>query len=641
MTGLEKLMQQNFLEYASYVIVDRAIPELRDGLKPVQRRILNTLRESHDGRFHKVANVIGETMKLHPHGDASIGDALVVLANKDYFIERQGNFGNILTGHRAAAARYIECRLTELALDTLFNKSITEYIPSYDGRKMEPVVLPAKLPILLMLGIEGIAVGMATRILPHNLPELWRAEIAILNREEVTLYPDFFHGGLMDVSDYDDGLGRVRVRARIEERSAKKLVITELAYGTTTEGLISSIEAAVQKSRVKVSSIDDFTTEDVEIELTLARGVSADEAIPQLYAYTDCEVSISSNIVVIDERHPVELTVTEVITRLTGDLRETLKAEFEHDLGEFEDKLHWMTLEQIFVENRVYKAIEEERTERGMRGAVVSGMQRFKDLFLRELDKEDVTRLLGLPIRRISLFDIEKHKKDMGEVLGEIKKIKAKLRSMVKTTITYVEGLLEKYEDRYPRRTEISTFNVVDKKAVARQNIRLAYDPKTQMFGSDVRGSEHSVSVSEYDRILVVSDDGTYRILQAPTKSYIPGKVLYLKRFDVEEGAAFYVVYRDKKKQSFGKLIHILKYIKDREYRLIKDEGGRVDILFAPHDDPPGWVHLKHVVQKRQRVKEAFFDLATLDFTSPLARGTRLTPKPVARVSLKKMGPEA
>lgn len=641
MTGLEPLMQRNFIEYASYVIVDRAIPELRDGVKPVQRRILHTLFEIDDGRFHKVANVIGETMKLHPHGDASIGDALVVLANKEYFIEKQGNFGNILTGHRAAAARYIECRLTPLAKETLFNKALTEFVPSYDGRKKEPVSLPAKLPVVLMLGTEGIAVGMSTRLLPHNLPELWKAQIAFLSDEPFELFPDFPTGGLVDVAEYEDGRGRVRARARIEPRANKKLVITELPYGVTTEGLIASIEAQAQKGRVKIASIDDFTTEDVEIELTLARGVDADEAIPQLYAYTDCEVSLSSNIVVIRDRRPEELTVTQILMALTADLKELLRAELEHELSQLVDKQHWMTLEQIFIENRVYKRIETAKTEQKMREEVVEGMEPFREQFVRELSDEDVTRLLGLPIRRISLFDIDKHKKDLGNVLGMIKLVKGKLRQMTKTTIAYVSDLLAKYEDRYPRRTEITTFNVVDKKAVARQNIRLSYDAATQMFGSEVRGSEHHLTVSEYDRVLAISDDGTYRVMQAPTKSYLPGKVLYLDIFDEQEGATFYVVYRDADKIAYGKLVHILKYIKDKEYRLIKDEGGSVDQLLIPSEKHPGEVQLKHVPQKRQRVKETFFDLAALEFTGVTARGTRLASKPVSKVVLKKKRAEA
>lgn len=631
MTGLEPLMQQNFIEYASYVIVDRAIPDVRDGLKPVQRRILNTLFEIDDGRFHKVANVIGETMKLHPHGDASIGDALVVLANKEYFIEKQGNFGNILTGHRAAAPRYIECKLTELAKETLFNKALTDYIPSYDGRKKEPMVLPSKLPVILMLGTEGIAVGMSTRILPHNLPEIWRAQIAVLNHESFELYPDFAQGGEMDISEYEDGLGKVRVRATIEIRDKKKLVITELPYGVTTEGIISSIETASQKGRVKIASIDDFTTENVEIELTLARGVDAEEALPQLFAYTDCEVSINSNILVIDQRQPKELTVTDVVKRLTDDLKALLRAELEHELSLLEDKEHWMTLERIFIENRVYKKIEKAKTETRVRDAVIDGMEAFADQFIREMTNDDVTRLLGLPIRRISLFDINKHKDDFDEVEAAIKAVKSKLRRMTKTTINYIEGLLEKYEDSYPRMTMITSFDVIDKKAVARQNIKLSYDENTQMFGSDVRGNKYQLNVSEYDKVLAICSDGSYRIMQAPSKTYLPGKVLYLDAFDEEEGAAFYVVYRDAKKIAYGKLIHILKFIKDKEYQLIKGEG-KVDILFEPTEEHPGELELKFVPQKRQRVKEAEFDLAELDYTSATARGTRLAPKPVSRI---------
>ena len=322
MANLDPLMRRNFLEYASYAILDRAIPDLRDGCKPVQRRILHTLFEMHDGRFHKVANVIGETMKLHPHGDASIGDALVVLANKDYFIERQGNFGNLLTGHPAAAARYIECRLTPLALETLFNPNLTEFVPSYDGRSDEPVFLPAKLPVMLMLGVEGIAVGMATRILPHNFVELLRAQIAILSGKPFKLLPDFPQGGLMDVSEYDDGRGKVKVRALIDARGEKTVVIREIPFGTTTETLIASIEAASQQGRVKIAAIDDYTTDKVEIELELARGVYADEVIPQLYAYTECAVSVSSSVLAIRDRKPVEMTVTEVLDELTEQLRE-------------------------------------------------------------------------------------------------------------------------------------------------------------------------------------------------------------------------------------------------------------------------------------------------------------------------------
>ncbi|MCG8460784.1 MAG: hypothetical protein MI919_31255, partial [Holophagales bacterium] len=350
MSYVEPLMRRNFLEYASYVIVDRAIPDIRDGCKPVQRRILNTLFEVDDGRFHKVANIIGETMKLHPHGDVSIGDALVVLANKEYFIERQGNFGNILTGHPAAASRYIECRLTPLARETLFDKKLTDYQPSYDGRKKEPVFLPAKLPVILMLGVDGIAVGMSTRVLPHNFGELLRAQIDLLEGREVSLLPDFPQGAFMDAEDYDDGRGRVRVRSKLEiSKDRKTLTIREIPYGTTTDSLIASIEQAAQKGQLKVASIDDRTAEDVEIVLHLPRGIYADEVEPQLYAYTQCEQSINYNIVVIREERPEELTVSQLLEDLTHRLREQIRRELELELSELEDQQHWLTLEQIFI----------------------------------------------------------------------------------------------------------------------------------------------------------------------------------------------------------------------------------------------------------------------------------------------------
>src|SRR5262245_5361253 len=441
-------MRRNFLEYASYSILDRAIPDVRDGCKPVQRRILQTLFEMHDGAFHKVANVIGETMKLHPHGDASIGDALVVLANKDYFIERQGNFGNPLTGHAAAAARYIECRLTPLALETLFNRNLTELQASYDGRKQEPVFLPAKLPVVLLLGVEGIAVGMATRILPHCFTEVLRAQIAILQDKRFRLLPDFAQGGVMDASEYDQGHGRVKVRARIEPRGDKQVVITELPFGVTTESLIASIEAAAQKGRVKISGIDDFTTDHVEIELSLSRGVYADEVIPQLYAYTECEVSIVSSPVVIVDDHPAELSVPEILKILTERLRAQLKAELEWDLERLQDRQHWLTLEQIFIEQKVYKKLETARTEEKVRQAIWDGMAPFRKQFVREMTEDDVKRLLDIRIRRISAFDVEKSREAIATIETDIRGVRGKLRDMKRTTIAYLEDLIARYSER-------------------------------------------------------------------------------------------------------------------------------------------------------------------------------------------------
>ncbi len=632
MSRLESLMKDHFIEYASYFILDRAIPDLRDGLKPVQRRILHTLFRMNDGRFHKVANVIGDTMKLHPHGDASIGDALVVLANKDYFIERQGNFGNLLTGHAAAAPRYIECRLTDLALETMFHPALTEFVPSYDGRNEEPVALPAKLPVVLMTGAEGIAVGMSTRILPHNLPEIWEAQIAVLNKEEFELHPDFAQGGLMDVSAYDDGRGKVDVRARIEAKDRKTVVIRELPFGTTTESVIASIEAAVQKGRVKIASINDFTTEKVEIELELPRGVDADEVIPQLYAYTDCSVSVSSNLIVIDDRKPVQLTVSDITRRLTERLKDQLKRELEYDRSELVDRKHWLTLEQIFVEKRVYKQIEDKTTADAVRQAVISGMKAFEKLFVRPMVDEDVTRLLDLRIRRISAYDIEKNRKEIAEIDKKIDEIDKKLRNMVRTTIQYLEGMLKKYRARYPRKTRITEIQAVDKKAVARQNLKLSFDKESGYFGSEVKGELFKLNVSEFENVLAIAKDGTYRVMTAPEKVLFTAPLLYAEVFDEEKGVGFTVVYRDKSRTPFAKRIRIEKFIRNREYQLIKDKGGKIDLLLP--EGETGQVEMEFVPAKRQRLKEMKFDLATLEPTSPTARGTRMAPKPVAKVRL-------
>ena len=632
MSYIEPLMRQNFLEYASYVIMDRAIPDLRDGLKPVQRRILNTLFEVDDGRFHKVANVIGETMKLHPHGDASIGDALVVLANKEYFIEKQGNFGNLLTGHPSAAARYIECRLTPLARETLFNKKLTEYQPSYDGRKDEPVFLPAKLPVTLMLGTEGIAVGMSTRILPHNLGELLEAQIQILRKEPIALFPDFLQGGLMEALEYEDGLGKVRVRAKIDRKDEKTLVIREVPYGTTTESLIQSIETAVQKGKVKVSSIDDRTAEKVEVVIHLPRGIYADEVEPQLYLYTHCEVSITSNLLVIQDERPVELTVTDALEFLTQQLREQIRAELELELSELEDRQHYLTLEQIFIENRVYKNIETVKTAAGVREAVYTGMAPYKEFFIREMNDDDVERLLKIPIRRISLYDIEKFRKELDDISRAIKDCSKRLRQLTKTTIGYLEGLIEKYADQYPRRTEIVEFDEITKHEVALQNIKLSYDPQTGFFGSEVKGSKYEMAVSEFDKILVVMAKGVYKIVEPPEKLLVGKKVLAIEPFNNDEGMILSYVYRDEDRCAWAKKIHITGFIKDKEYDLIKDSKGTVDKLWVGEVDYQIFCLLEP--KKRQRKKDAWYDMEELDVCGLAARGSRITTREVAKVKV-------
>src|SRR5437016_6107369 len=406
-------VDRSFLDYASYVIRDRAIPNLADGLKPVQRRILWAMHESDDGRFTKVANVMGDATKYHPHGEAAIGDALVVLANKRYLIDRQGNYGNIYTGDPPAAPRYIECRLTELARTQLFNDEITDFVPSYDGRNKEPIVLPCKLPLLLMLGTEGIAVGMSARILPHNFPELLEAQIAILKKQSFKCLPDFQTGGLMDARGYKDGSGEIKVRAKIKIKDESTVTITEIPPTTTTESLMASIEDASRKGKIKVKTVNDFTSEDVEIEVKAPSGVCAEQLVDALYAFTDCEVTIASRIVVIKNNRPVEMTVSEVLRENTEQLVNTLKRELQLRETKLQDELHFRTLERIFIEERIYKKIEQCKTNEAVVAAVHHGFKPFRRQLLRELTEADVERLLAVRIRRISIFDINQHREEM------------------------------------------------------------------------------------------------------------------------------------------------------------------------------------------------------------------------------------
>jgi topoisomerase-4 subunit A len=641
MTLLEPLMRRNFLEYASYVVVDRAIPELYDGCKPVQRRILHTLFSMDDGKFTKVANIIGDCMKLHPHGDVSIGDALVVLANKGratgnpdlgYFIEKQGNFGNIMTGDGAAASRYIECRLTPLAKETLFNPALTQFIPSYDGRREEPTCLPAKVPVILMLGTEGIAVGMATSILPHNFGELLQAQIKILKGEPYrSLRPDFATGGIMDASEYDDGRGRVKVRAKIEADGDKRVVITELPWGTTTETMMASIETAVEKGKLKISEILDKTREEVRIELNLPRGVSADEIIPQLYAFTNCELEVNANLVVIRERKPAELGVKEVLEECTTRLTAIIKAELEHQLLGLTDKQHWLTLEQLFIENRVYKKIENQTTEEGVNQAVWKGMEQFKELFIRDMVADDVERLLEIRIKRISQYDIDKNRRDIDDIVRAIKEAKAKLKNLTGTTIAWLEYLHDKYAKHFPRRTRVKSMEEIDEKAVARANIKLGYDQETGFFGSAVRATDREIKVTEYDKVIAIMQNGVFKIMAPPEKTLLEGKLVYLDVFDPAKGLAITVVYRDKEKIPWAKKVVIQAFIHDKEYELIKERAGRIDYLSTAQ----GGIVTAHMVPApRLRITEESFDLATLEAGGTGSRGSRVAERATAKITV-------
>ncbi|HCV24595.1 MAG TPA: DNA topoisomerase IV subunit A [Candidatus Latescibacteria bacterium] len=621
MAYIKQIYDRNWVEYSSYYIKERAIPHLDDGLKPVQRRILHTLYELDDERFHKVANVVGSTMKYHPHGDASIYSALVVLANKDLAIDKQGNFGNIYTGDMASAARYIECRLTDLAREVIFDKQITDYVDSYDGRNKEPVVLPVRIPLLLAQGAEGIAVAMATKILPHNLIELLEAQVAYMQDKPFQVFPDFPTGGMVDVSSYEDGNGKVLVRAKLEPTSDdKRILVKEIPYGTTTEALISSIEDAARKNKVKVASIQDYTAENVEIEIKLPRGVYAKDVVDTLYAFTDCEMSISLNLLVIDGETPRVMSVTEVLQHNVDRLVDILKAQLRIEEGSLNDRLHAKTLEQIFIENRIYKAIEEEKTSEGVIQAVFDGLEKHKKQIKREVTRDDVDILLRIPIRRISLYDIERAKKEMREIKARLKQVRHDLKEIVAFTIAYLKNLIDQQGDAFPRRTEITTFDQVDAREAAKRDLKLDYDKATGYIGYQVEGT-HVAHVSLYDRVLVVRKDGSYSVMDAPDKLFVGKGMLYGGFPDKEQ--IFNVVYRDKSGATCLKRCCIDKYILNRGYDLVP-EGGKLLKLSLDSD---ATVELEYKPVPRLRVLEESFKIADYPVRGLKAGGIRLSKK--------------
>ncbi|MCL5096179.1 MAG: DNA topoisomerase IV subunit A [Candidatus Omnitrophica bacterium] len=525
--ALHRRVNTNFLEYASYVIRDRAIPHLGDGLKPVQRRILWALHLADDGRFIKVANVVGDTMKYHPHGDAAIGDALVVLANKGYLIEGQGNFGNIFTGDPAAASRYIECRLTELARTELFNDEITEFVPSYDGRNQEPMALPSKLPLGLMLGSEGIAVGLSVRVLPHNFPELLQAQIAILKKQPFKCLPDFPTGGLMDARGYADGKGSVKVRAKLKVKEESTVVIKEIPPSTTTESLIASIEEAARKGKLKVKSINDFTSGEVEIEVRGPPGVDAEQLADALYAFTDCEMTISSRLVAIKDNRPVEMTASEMLRENTEQLVRILKLELELKERKLQEEIYFRTLERIFIEKRIYKKIEQCKTNEDVTAAVFEGFKPHRHQMYRDLTDADVEKLLAVRIRRISLFDINRHREEMEKAKADLAQTRQSLKNLTKYTISHLEALLAKYGPLYPRRTKSSRHDEIDAREVAFKAFKVTYDRESGYIGYKVNGDEFKCDCTRFDKLILVFRDGHYRVTELPEKAFVGPDLIY------------------------------------------------------------------------------------------------------------------
>ena len=625
--GLHTRVDRGFLDYASYVIRDRAIPNLADGLKPVQRRVLWALHEKDSGKFIKVANIVGHTMQYHPHGDASIGDALVVLANKRYLIEGQGNYGNIFTGDPAAATRYIECRLTELARTEVFNDQITEFVPSYDGTNKEPVTLPCKLPLTLMLGTEGIAVGLSARILPHNFPELLEAQIAILKKQPFKCLPDFQTGGLMDARDYQDGKGSVKVRARIKVKDESTVVITEIPPTTTTESLTASIEDAVRKGKLKVKSINDFTSETAEIEIRCPSGVDAEKMVDALYAFTDCEVSISSRIIVIKDNRPVELTVSEVLQENTTQLVAILKRELDLREKQLLDELHYRTLERIFIEERIYKKIEQCKTNELVIAAVYEGFKPFKKELIRDLVDADVEKLLQVRIRRISLFDINKHREEMEKTKAELEEVRKNLKNLTKYVIGHLEELLAKYRPIYPRlTTKSSRHEEVDVKAVAFKAFKVSYDRESGYVGYKANGEEFKLECTKFDKLLLVFKDGTYKVIELPEKLFIGQDLIFCAL--PERDRVFTCAYTDRD-ASYLKRFTFGGTIMNKVYSCIP-EKSRI-LYFAP--ETPKILYVRYKPAAHQKISQQTCDPSQVEVKTPKTLGRQISIKDISSVT--------
>jgi topoisomerase-4 subunit A len=640
MAYINKLFDRNFLEYASYVIKDRAIPDLEDGLKPVQRRILHTLFEKDDGKFHKVANIVGECMKYHPHGEASIGPALVGLANKELFIDRQGNFGNLYTGDEASAPRYIECKATALSKDIFYNPKLTEWLDSYDGRNKEPALFPAKIPVVLVVGAEGIAVGMSTRILPHNVIEVLEAEIACLSGKKFQLHPDFPTGGLVDVSDYRDGNGKVLVRAKLDTSDSKRILITELPFGSTTEGLINSVEAAAKSGRLKIQGINDFTTDKVEIEIKLARGVYAQETVDALFAFTECEQSISANLLVIRDGLPAIMTVTEVIKHHAKQLVKILTKELELEKKELLNKLHLRTLERIFIEERIYKGIEKMKTAKGVEDAVIAGFKPFlKEVGPRGVSSEDVEHLLRIPIRRISLYDINKARDEMEQIQARIKEINGHLKNIVAYSVAFLKGIIAKIQaneelGRGARKTKVGAFDKIDVKEVARKDVELKYDKKTGYLGTNVSGAKIA-EVSPFDRILAIRKNGMYSVTDLPEKLFVGADAWWIGVADKEalSDTIFSIIYKDKE-SGFAciKRCVIEGWIMNKDYFLVPDGAVILHI-----DTRPKFIFtVKYAPKPRLKVLLEDFRAQDYSVRGLKAGGIRLANKEVSRVDTGK-----
>lgn len=643
---LSGMYQGWFLDYASYVILERAVPHFSDGLKPVQRRILHSMKRLDDGRFNKVANIVGHTMQFHPHGDASIGDALVQLGQKDLLIECQGNWGNILTGHRAAAPRYIEARLSKFALETLFNPKTTDWKASYDGRNREPVTLPVKFPLLLAQGAEGIAVGLSCKILPHNFNELCEAAVSYLKGEEFHLYPDFQTGGMIDVSRYNDGErgGMVRIRAKIsKEADNKTLVINEIPYGENVTTLCESIVKAGEKGKIKIRKVENLTADKVEIRIALAPGVSSDKTIDALYAFTECEVSISPNCCVIDDNKPHFLTVSDVLRKSVDNTKDLLRRELEIERGELLEQLHFASLEEIFIEERIYKDREFEEAP-DMDAAcehIDERLTPFYPQMVREVTKDDILRLMEIKMGRILKFNKEKAEEAMARMKDDIARIDRNLADMTGVTIKWFRMLETKYGPAYPRRTEIRGFDTIVATKVIEANQKLYINRADGFIGMDLKKDEYVCNCSEIDDIIIFYKNGKFKVVKVADKLFVGKDVLFLDVYKKNDRRTIYnAVYRDGRTGPyFMKRFAATGITRDREYDLTQGKDGSKVVYFTANRNGEAEV-IKVTLKPNPKLKKPVFDK---DFSELLIKGRQsmgnlLTRNEVLRIGLKSQG---
>ena len=642
---LSGMYQNWFLDYASYVILERAVPHLGDGLKPVQRRILHSMKRMDDGRYNKVANIVGHTMQFHPHGDASIGDALVQLGQKDLLIDTQGNWGNILTGSSAAAPRYIEARLSKFALDTVFNPKTTEWKMSYDGRNKEPITLPVKFPLLLAQGAEGIAVGLSSKILPHNFCEICDAAISYLHEQPFQLYPDFPTSGSIDVSKYNDGQrgGVIKVRAKIEKIDQKTLVIREIPFSKTSETLQDSIVKAIEKGKIKARKVEDLTAAEVEIQVHLAPGVSSDKTIDALYAFTDCEVSISPNCCVIEDNKPQFLTVSDVLRHSVDRTKDLIRQELEIRKGELLEQLHFQSLERIFIEERIYKdkKFEQAPNVDAVCEHIDERLTPFYPQMIREVTKDDILKLLEIKMQRILKFNKDKADELMARLKAEIEEIDRDLANLTEVTANWFQFLKDKYGKDHPRLTEIRNFNTIDSAKVAEANQKLYINRTDGFIGTGLKKDEFVCNCSDLDDVIIFYKDGRYKIVRIAEKLFVGKNILYVNVFKKNDSRTIYnAVYRDGKKGAcFIKRFNVTSMTRDKEYDLTQGTDGSRVMYFTANPNGEAEI-IKVTLDPSQKIKKIFIekDFSEVMIKGRASKGNLLTKYAVHRIGLKSHG---